>query len=107
MMVDVLATMGFFLAFVGIILGSDMLRRVVTQNQTLQSYNERLLALEIELAEQKKSADASMKTMRTLERRAQEARAREVQAQELRSQKDRVEAQLRDFIPSDRKQGAA
>ena len=108
---EVFTIMAFFLAFAGIFLGSDILRRVISQTQTLQAYNERLLSLEIQLAEQKKSTDASMKTMRGLERRAQEQRAREMHAQELRTQKERVENQLREFIPSDldsdRRRGAA
>jgi hypothetical protein len=105
-MFEVLAIMAFFLAFAAIFLGSDILRRVISQAQTLQAYNERLLSLEIQLAEQKKSTDASIRTMRGLERRA-----REMNAQELRAQKERVENQLRDFIPSeldsDRRRGAA
>ena len=105
-MFEVLAIMAFFLAFAGIFLGSDILRRVSAQAQTLHAYNERLLSLEIQLAEQKKSTDASIRTMRGLERRA-----RETNAQELRAQKERVENQLRDFIPSepdsDRRRGAA
>ena len=109
-MYEVFSIMAFLLAFAGIFLGSDLMRRAISNNQELIALNERVLDLEVELAEQKRSSDESLRALRLLERRALEARAREIQAKELKNQKDRVAAQLRDLLPPDtqeQKQGAA
>lgn len=109
-MYEVLSIMAFLLAFAGIFLGSDILRRTIDNNQQLMALNERLFELESDMAEQKQSNDASVRSLRVLERRAQEAKAREMQAKELKGHQDRVAAQLRELLPQDmaeKKQGAA
>ena len=84
-MIELLAIMAFLLAFTGICLGSAVLHRVNAQHAGMTVLNERLLALEVELADQRHTQDNNIKTLKALEARAQSLR---------------VEAENKDFIPS-------
>lgn len=73
-MSETFALIAFFLSLVGLLLGSEIVRRLNAQHAAIQSLNERLLANEIRVAEQEQSQDQNVKTLQMLERRAQEAR---------------------------------
>lgn len=108
-MYEVMSLVGLFMGVGALALGSDLVRRILVQGAAIKAVNGRLAKLELELAEQKLSNDASLKTVRTLERRAQE-RAKEIRARELEEQSRRVDQLLREVVLTDytgKRQGAA
>ena len=109
-MYEAMSLIALFMGIGALALGSELARRALAQGAALKAINSRLVKLELELAEQKLSDDASMKTVLTLERRAQEARAKEIRAKELEEQSRRVDQLLREVVLTDydgKRQGAA
>jgi len=73
-MSETFAVMAFFLSLGALLLGSEIIRRFNSQHNAIRALSERLIAAEIRMAEQEQSQDENLKTLQTLERRAQEGR---------------------------------
>ena len=64
---ELFAITAFIVAFGALALGSEIIRRLNVQHDTIRTLTERLLMLEIKLAEQENSYSENAKILRSLE----------------------------------------